>query len=539
MACLLMLAASHPVAAQGTPTVALGDPLYRDLDVLIEAGWVRRVIVGQRPYSRAAVGRMTAEGATRVDSARAAGAQILRTVDVALDHLSARLHRVPRPESQGRDGAAVALLQSLTVDALLTDEPSRTVPSNGLGTVEADLNTLTDHAGGRRFGAGWNPAIETEHWLELRKGVSFQVQPRLSALLSSREGRSGIRGDLLSGSARAVVRNVAFTLGREYTLWSQTDGAGLMFSDNPPALDMIRVASDAPFELPWIFSRLGPVAGTLQLATLGPSVASSGSLLVSYKVSVKPWEAAEIGGSFHNHFGGVGAPPTSLGSRLLDLSPFLDVFRRHADSTDLASDKLLGADGRWRLQALGNLTLVGEIALEDFDPKRLRSIFTEDAAYTAGIILPQGPGGVSARVAFHSVGIRFYEHHLLTNGIASRRFTLGDDLGHDASGWFGSLAWQGAGASTIRLDGAREVRHNDPFGGGYTLPGQLGLVFVRLGTVPAESRSRILVNLLNLAPPGGVAMDVSVGVERIVNFGFVETSPELHGLGRVTLRSYW
>ena len=42
---------------QGTVTVRVDNPLYRDVDRLIDDGLVTDAIVGQRPYSRRALAR--------------------------------------------------------------------------------------------------------------------------------------------------------------------------------------------------------------------------------------------------------------------------------------------------------------------------------------------------------------------------------------------------------------------------------------------------------------------------------------------------
>src|SRR3954470_14835073 len=46
--------------AQRTVTVAVQDPVYRDLDRLLGSGIVRTMIVGQKPYSRREIARIIA-----------------------------------------------------------------------------------------------------------------------------------------------------------------------------------------------------------------------------------------------------------------------------------------------------------------------------------------------------------------------------------------------------------------------------------------------------------------------------------------------
>jgi hypothetical protein len=527
-------------AAQSTVTISGDDPVYRDLDILIDRGLITNVIVGQRPYSRRLIARLAREARDGLDNGATGG---YGSTDPRRVILSRVLSRV-RDEVAMQDsavvptGARVTLFEHARVEALGTDAQSRPVPDNGLGSTEADTRPLTAYRGGRPYAAGGNLGIETAHQLQLR-AFSIQLQP-LVLLQSGRDGVSGgVAGHLVTAHARALLGNTALTVGREYTSWAQAERTGLMFSDNAPALNLVRAASDVPFVLPGALRRIGPMAATIQAAGLGPSVANSHSLLVSYKVSARPTPALELGASFENHFGGAGTPSPSLKDRFIDLVPLLDIFRHHVDSTDVVSDKLLGADGRLRLSQLGDVTLFGELALEDFDFHRLRSIFTEDAAYTAGIIAPSlFRDALSARVAYHVTGLRFYAHHQITNGITSRRIILGDDLGHDGAGVSGTLRWERSDGSSITFDAARETRSNDQYVGTYLSPGRTGLVFQRVATLPREQRTRGTATARWFALAERAMVEVSGGLERTKNFGFVANPSRLNVVGSVSVSAY-
>ena len=524
---------------QGTVTVRVDNPLYRDVDRLIDDGLVTDAIVGQRPYSRRALARIAREARMNLEAAGTSAGEQRSLAHQATERLLASL-AVEVAEldgiAEGGVGIRVSPLHELRFDVLVTDAPTRPVPPNGLGSVEADLNSLTDYREGRRWLTGTNFALEGEHSVQFPSGISLQARPRALWHDGRSSGSTGLSGELLSGSLRAVRGNLALTVGREYTEWALAEGAGLFFSANAPALDMIRVASDAPFRLPSVLDRLGAVAATLQVADLGRSDSNSHSRLVSYKVSVRPTGALELGATFENHFGGTGAKGASAFDRFIDLVPFLDIFRHHVDSTTVESDKLLGIDGRLRLEALGNISLFGELALEDFDVHRLRSIFTEDAGYTAGAIVPAlfSPA-LSARVGYHVVGIRFYEHHLVRNGIASRRLILGDDLGRDAHGFFGVLRGTRADGLSVTAEGAYDIRYNDTYLGTYVNADGTGLVFNTVATSPSERRTRGTLGLRWFSSGARMMYEVRGGAERTSNFGFVTSGASTHAVGSVTL----
>ena len=543
---LLLFAAgvlrSGVAAGQGEASVPVDDPLYRDIDRLILAGVVAHVVEGQRPYSFAIVAQIAAEGAAFLDSAAAMDGTKWELERRAVRRLQLRIGSLAPVGPPGVPGllSSVVTPRAWRVTELITDEQSRDVPPNGLGYIEADLNTLTDNRNGRRFVSGSTSAVESDHWVSLRPGVSLQFRPRLAAFVPRGDGASRVSGELLAGSVRVVHRNVGLTVGREYTLWGPVGEGGLFFSANAPALNLIRLTSESPFRLPWLLRSIGPVAGTIQVADVGASVSNNHSLLVSYKLSARPLNTIELGATFENHFGGAGARNPSALNRFFDLSPFLDIFRHHSDSTDFDSDKLLGADARLRIPALGNITVYGEVALEDFDPLRLRSVFTEDAAYSGGILVPEliSPS-LSARVGYHRTGLRFYEHHLVKNGIASRRFTLGDELGRDADGATVAIQWQSMGDWDFRADGAVEERRNDQYEGSYVNPDLTGLVFRRVSTAPPERRIRGLLGVRRSSRDGAYAVDVQAGAERIRNFAFRASAGQTHGLMVVTIsRAY-
>lgn len=538
LAVALLFGLSGAAHAQGALTVAPDHPLYRDVDRLIDAGLIDTVVVGQRPYSRVLIARLARQARSRLGGPDARDAVRSSLTRTALRRLLAAV----APEMARLDGTAVdsglfwSPLRAIRFDALATDARARTVPDNGLGTVEADLNTLTNYRHGRRLATGANLSIESDHAAQLPGGIALQVRPRLW-WHGARDGVPGdVSAELLAASVRVVRRNVALTVGREYTLWAPTEGAGVFFSENAPALDMIRVASDVPFVLPSILRFIGPIAATVQLADVGRSISNSHSRLVSYKLSAKPSGVLELGATFDNHFGGAGAKNPSASARFFDLLPFVDVFRRHADSTDFDSDKLLGLDARLRLSRLANVTLFGEMGIEDFDYHRLGSILTEDAAYTAGVIVPTlvSPA-LSARLSYHVTGLRFYSHHLVKNGIAANRFILGDDLGRDATGYYGMLRWERATGLSISANVAYEERRSDGYRGAYTNPDLTGLVFTKVSASPRERRARSVVEARWHPGGGQVELSVQGGAERVTNFAFVSDRARTRGVAAITM----
>lgn len=525
---------ARTTAAQSAVSIPIDDPMYQYVDVLIDRGILTNAIVGQRPYSLAVFNRFAIQASAVLDTSPAAGAsnELLR---IAHRALLRRLASAYGEQTSQRIGGWSGNVSTVRLDGLLTDAPTRNFPDNGLGTIEAELNTFTDRQFGRPLRPGTNVALESDSWLALPGEIGLQFRPRVWARRARDGTGSGLSGELLAANARIVRRGIAFSAGREYTEWAVSEGAGLLFGNNAPALDMLRVASDGTFKLPSVLGAIGPVAATLQFADIGASARNSHSRLVSYKVSAMPMEQLEIGASFENHFGGDGSRNPSFANRLIDLAPFVDIFRHHADSTDFDSDKLLGLDGRVRVRQWGQATLFGELALEDFDFHRLSSIFTEDAAYSIGVVFPQFVSPLlSARFGYRTTGLRFYEHHLVRNGIASRGLTLGEDLGRDAQGEYAALGWQQSAQLRLTAEAALELRRNNTYVGSYVNPDQTGLVFRELVAAPPERRVRLQLGE-EWTGPHAVGVHAVTAMERVTAFASSSSAAQWHGMAAVSL----
>jgi hypothetical protein len=314
-------------------------------------------------------------------------------------------------------------------------------------------------------------------------------------------------------------------VGRAQLAWSQGEGDGLFLASDAPALDQISLAGDHPFTLPGVLSRLGATQATLVYADLGPSLVRSHSRLVAYKVSVKPTGSLELGGTFMNHFGGAGSPPSGLGSRLIDFLPFIDIFRKHnyVDPTralDVESDKLIGVDGRWRVPHLGGLLLTGELLIDDFDVHRIPYLLTGYGSSTLGVTLPRlGSPDWSMKLSARHMGILTYTHGALTNGITTRGRLLGEELGPDAKAFGAELRWQPDASMRATLEGRSAQYSQATYQSFYADAEQVRFVVNKVSSGPNELRDRVRATLA-LQESDRLAVVLRGGGERIRNAFF-------------------
>lgn len=503
---------------QGTTPVPSADPAYRDVDRLAELGLLDSAVLGERPYSRRELARLAAMAFARL--AQEGSMPRARESGAIVNSLLLRF---------GQDTAAspttfvVAPLDGASLQLVSTDAVRRAFAGTFPARLEATIDPLSLP---RRLGTpaprGQSAALELAQRVEPTRWFAVHARERFELANPSEPGVRSSRAELLLGGARLRLGNVALSAGREQLTWAATDEEGLFLAADAPVLDQLSLAGDHPFVLPGFLRHLGSTQGMLLFADLGPSVARSHSKLLGYKVSIKPARSVELGASFLNHFGGEGAPPASLGNRIVDFLPFVDVFRKHnyTDPTrplDVESDKLLGVNARLRLARLSGLTLSTELLIDDFDVHRIPTLFGWDGSQTFSALLPSvGGSAFSFAVNAAHTGVRTYTHGQLSNGITTRGLLLGDELGPDAKAFGGTLGWHGPDGARISLAGRTELYSRSDY---MILDVATRFDLHRVGSVTNELRDRLVASG-EWPAMTGVRLLARAGAERIRNADF-------------------
>jgi hypothetical protein len=502
--------------AQGTGTLPLDDLVYHDIERLANLGVLDSVLLGQRPYSRrevARIARMSRAGVERLAREGTNGTR-LATARGPLARLEARFAEARESPAQ-RVGDVLVDFGTLT--ARRTDAARRGFSGNLTSGLEATIDPLAVRRLGQPAPRGASAALEVAQRLEATPWLSLQLRERLEAGAAGQSSAA-----LLQAGIRTRLGNAAVRVGREQTAWALAANDGLMLASDAPALDLVSICSDVPFGLPGVLRRLGPMQGTILLAELGPSQVRSHSKLLAYKVSVLPTRDVELGATFLNHFGGEGGRSSTIGNRLIDFLPFVDILRGHNyyDTTrtlDVDSDKQLGVDGRVRLARVGGLIVSGELVIDDFDVHRIRTLFTWDGAQSVRLTLPiVGDAPVSVSLTAKHTGIRTYIHGALSNGLTSRGRLLGDELGPDAKAFGAESAWEGPSGVRIVL-GMRSAIYSRA---NYVTEEQGSYFHIRrVGDASNELRDRLVATVI--APRRDrVELMVRVAGERIRNANF-------------------
>jgi hypothetical protein len=545
---------SRLASAQATILVDPTDPVYRDIATLVGNGLVDTVVIGQRPYSRAAIARMIAEASARLQSPVRLAAQESDRADSRTDDREARA-RTPSSFLQAlvrslqnrfaselgaiaSDSARehffeVAPLRDLTTDATQATSETRTVPrTNGLGEVDATVNPLLSYREGRALGEGSNILLETSHALQSRR-FAVLVTPQLLMRRRTADSGMAVDGGLQNLQLRFLMKNLVLDVGREYVVWGQGRDIGLLNSTNSPPLDVIKISNEQVFRIP-LLRRLGPAKLSVYYADLGRGQNFPHAYTVAYKASFVTSPMLEWGAGIYTKAGGKGAPQAKLSARLLDLLPFTDASNYNyviGTRGDFQfSDHYAGLDGRLRLPAARS-ELFWELLLNDFDVRRLASVLWDDAGHVFGLTVPRlsSDGRLAASLEYHHTGLRYYEHHQFVTGQALRRTLVGDPLGANSWGVYAELSRYVTVEHRFSIQAALEQRNNSQ----YELRPEPNFGFRLVTPLPKEWRYRAVATWRNIAGAGAAGIISQLGYERVTNFNFERNSPRNGWLARI------
>ena len=503
-ACLLItLTCTHQAVGQASVNVSTLDLVYRDLEKLKSFGLVDPGIVGQRPYTRLDFARFAQQARGRLDATRS---------DYVRD-LVERLER--RFGSELETLTAFRAVDQLHLELTGARSPPRLVRAN-IGSADAAINPLLGYRQGRKLVDGLTASVETVHWARLSRRLVVYAHPRLQ--LSEVRGSAANVNDIAVQEAygKLVLGNVAIQAGRANMVWGQGRHAGLMLSENARGFDMVKLSNAEPRVLPGIFRFLGSFKASLFFATTAADRSRHflNSYILGYKVSVRPVEWLEIGGSFVVEAGGEGAPEASLGKRITDHIFLVDLFVNDADV--FFSNKIGGFDIRVNIPGLRGLQLYGEAVFDDITPSDIRKWLIQDSGYLAGIYVPRvdRTGRFDFSFEYQYSGVRLYRHSQFLTGLTFDRLFWGNILGPEGRAGYVELNWDATYSNTLSLNAAYEGRSNDA----YVSIGPDRTRKVR--SLPQERRYRVVGSWTHRPLRQSFLIRMLAGYERVNTFDF-------------------
>jgi hypothetical protein len=400
-------------------------------------------------------------------------------------------------------------------------EPRPVPRDNGIGSIAAVSNPALDARGGRPIVQGGALSLESVHTLGVGGWLAVVAQPRVS-LVTSPDG--GTRWEAVPQrlSGRVVWRNVALGAGLEPRRWGFGGARSLFLSDNALPLPAVSLASDTAFRLPWLLRGLGRVRAELLVADLGRGREFPHAKLAAYKIDLAPTSWLEIGAGLMSQMGGRGAPALDLEGRVRDLAPF--VFWLVDEGSDpIATNKVANAQLRVRIPRLRSASLAWELAVDDFDLRRIRRMLWEDTGHLVALTLPRltDDGTVAFDAQWHHTSLRLSQHYQYTDGLTYRGRIIGSPLGPATTAGYATVTWRPAIRTTWRVQLGHEVRDSSQWTSRVENAEEDGFDFVRVGGDGVkESRSRASIEGRLETPGAGRGWFARGGLERAQNLGF-------------------
>jgi hypothetical protein len=316
-AILVIFASTHPAAAQVSPNVPLGDPLYEYLDGLADLGLAPSYMRGTRPVTcdyaarvvREATGVATARGGPEPGALAAARELLLRL----------RPHRRGVAAGGGQAEAGIGMSREV-LDQPPASHDERVgylAPRNG-----SELATGEGFALGLAVRGSLGPVAAAE----ATAGVGFP-----DGTATTRLRRAYLK---LGWGALEVEA------GRDALVWGQGRHAALQLSGLAPAFDLVSLRTARPVALPWVLRYLGATQVVLFLARMDQQLPYPRPWLVGTRLALKPQSWLEIGFGRLLAFGGEGEPRAGAAGMLGEFfgwreDVYASNYANHSLSTDI------------------------------------------------------------------------------------------------------------------------------------------------------------------------------------------------------------
>lgn len=512
--CLLVvlfgLVSSANGSAQGTPYVPMLDPAYEDLDALVAAGFVRDLMIGERPYSQASFRRFVEEAARRRSSRTPTAAEA-----EALARLTMRFGADPSKKSPFR-------VVPLTGTFAVASSPTRAMRVDGMAPgkdIDADLNTLLQRNQGRVLLDGLTAAIEGG--VTISRG-HFAAEATSRAWVGLPSGRAADAGlDLVAGYGRGVWGPVAFDLGRTAYVAGFGPYGGAMQSTNARALDQARLRAEHPVHLPGFLRHLGLWQGTLSVANLGWNRDNPTGTLITMRLSGHPSRYVEWGITYEDQQNGKNLPFVQHQYQRLQeaLLPW-----RWDGWVYEVTDRVAGAELRLALPQTRSALYANFLTTDERYHFTMKAGgYWEDAVWIGGFE-QRGlgrDGRLTLRLEGRHSGPIAHSHHQFTSGETEDRRTIGDAMGPNSEGLMLTGSWSGRD-SRLTVETAMEKYSIDT----YSLFDSPSKRFSwdqdwrHVTNLPKELRQRLMLSYLRYHGWRGYETSVRAGYEHIQRFNW-------------------
>ena len=439
--CLLIQLGQEGVG-HASANVPLHHWAYEAIDRLVALGLIDRAIVGAKPYSRMQAAQSVARAVERI---RAGEVAIDGREEIA-EPLLERLMREFRPEL-----VRMGILRRYETD------PQGALRYGVRVQSEVDVSSIggaqtvrfRENRGGEYYVNGVQNQTDVRGWAELNDWAAIMAQPKFISnrhLLGIGATNNSHNFYLREFSLKLSYANVAVEAGRGTQWWGQGYHGSLLLTDHAFPLDMIKVGSDRPFQLPGFLSGLGDWKVNAFLAQLERDRDFPRAKVFGLRISYLPVTWLELGLTRLTQFDGRGHDQSFPGA-------VVDAYIHESNQTgnrDVNEQAMVDFRARvphvaYLVPFPAGLQLYGELGTED---KWSELPIPSRTAILGGIYIPQVfPGDtMDLRIEYADTDLGrrrhpelrqvWYNNMPFVSGMRYRGFPLGHHMGTDGIDFF-------------------------------------------------------------------------------------------------------
>ncbi|MGD0265620.1 MAG: capsule assembly Wzi family protein [Candidatus Methylomirabilota bacterium] len=349
------------------------DWTYTAIEKLVTAGLVGPWVLNTKPMSRMEMARIVTVAMRKIQEDQIGRFAQRTDLEPILDDLMEEL----APELE-----AMAVRKG---DDEFAGQPWLSVqPLSHLQTsaFAATRDTTPENSQGLKLAKGANGTVGFDSYFQVSDFLSGYLYPEFQANDHDRNGR------LVEGYVKLKLSNLALHIGRESLWWGPGYHGSMILSNNAPPPDQIRIGTDEPIILPWVFKYLGPTRMELLYARLEADRDHPHAILGSWRVDFSPLQFLELGYARTVQMGGQGRPPMSalnyLGALVISSDNINSKYQTNQLYTADATLRLHDVDRVFPLSK--DLTMYTEMEVDDTCCKNI--VWPIKPGYMVGLYLP-------------------------------------------------------------------------------------------------------------------------------------------------------
>ncbi|MFI5341410.1 MAG: capsule assembly Wzi family protein, partial [Candidatus Methylomirabilales bacterium] len=246
--------------------------------------------------------------------------------------------------------------------------------------AKQDVNP--ENSQGLKLAKGYDGTVGFDSYLQIHDFLSGYIHPEFQMDKTDQTGR------VVEGYLKLKLNNLALRIGRESIWWGPGYHGSMIFGDNAPPLDQVRIGTAEPMLLPGFLKYLGPTRLELLYARLDANQVHPHALLGSWRVDFSPLSLLELGAARTVEMGGQGRPPMSTLNYLEAL-----VYDNPNPSSKFHTEQIYTVDGTLRLHDVDrvfplarDLALYAEMEVTDTCCSNI--VWPLKPAYMVGLYLP-------------------------------------------------------------------------------------------------------------------------------------------------------